>query len=129
MRKISKAEAAKTKKSRSANAKATGELMDRAFGAVDAAERIRFLILEEGKRLQGKGVELTNEQRSMVLVRMTGLAEKLSKITGEGVAIDERKFLRSANGLKFKATLLEALRPFPDAARAVAKAIRAASVE
>jgi hypothetical protein len=68
------------------------------------------------------GSVLSEEQRSMIIVRLAGLAEKLAKLTGEGAVLDEKRILRSRAGKRLVDVLMAALEPWPKAMLAVADA-------
>ena len=123
MPRVSKAKAAATKKRRAKDANEVGALLRGAFGGRDLAEHVRQTALAEAERLASKDASLTPEQRSMMLVRMGGLAEKLAKLTGEGRQMDERAILRSVAGKRLIQIVTEALRPWPKACIALAEAL------
>jgi hypothetical protein len=120
MPRVSAAKKAEEKAAGVIAGKKAGELVG-AFSAADAAGYIRRLIAEEGERLTRE--RLTPTQRSTVILRISGLADRLGKLTGETLVVDERKWVKTPAGQRLIEVITRALEPWPKAMLAVADAL------
>jgi hypothetical protein len=120
MPRVSKAKAKATKLRLARDAKQTGKLVG-AFSTQDAAGYVRRLIVDEGGRLERADNGMTPPQRSIVLGRMAKLVTQLGEITGETLAVDEKRFLKSPSGVRLSDAFVEALRKHPEALLDVAE--------
>jgi hypothetical protein len=95
------------------------------FSALDAAGYVRAVIVREGKRLGLKGTKMSEQQRRLVISGLAKSVEQLGRITGETLEIPDSKWCKLPSTRRMVANIVEALRPFPEAARAVADVLEA----
>jgi hypothetical protein len=93
----------------------------------EVTEREADLLLARYKRLTAEidNLEIDPVSRAALLEKQAGILVKLGPLTGVGLVVSERQILASPNWDRIRMTIVDALRPFPDAARSVAAALNA----
>lgn len=95
------------------------------FSALDAVDYVRRCIQREGVRLGASGEGVTPKDRRMILESMGRMVQKLGEITGETLEIPDSKWCKLPSTKRMTGRIVEALRPFPEAARAVLEVLEA----
>lgn len=89
--------------------------------------------LEEAKQTLAKVEEalseaerngLEPEKRTALLRERRQAANVVARLSGEGIRVNMRTLLNSADWRRTEKALVEALRPFPEASKAVEKVLR-----
>jgi hypothetical protein len=91
----------------------------------ELAGRLRAVVQRELGRLESPGVKLSESDRRNNLKTATGSLKTLAEVTGELKEVPDSKLVKLPGFRRVLDCIIEALRPWPEAVRAVGEALDA----